>query len=147
MTSTGRSCLDETGSSARRVRPVKPRNPLRRWPSKLTGRSTMARKKNLARKLSRQKQLRPLAGLFAMGITAPVWAQSQPFPTYQTGPLSGNNYVVGDGQIITPAGLQVDLGIRVRAKAIALNPNHASHTAAVLTLGHSDAVEVFDTLT
>ena len=107
----------------------------------------MARKKNLARKLSRQKQLRPLAGLFAMGVTAPLWAQSEPFPTYQTGPLSGNNFVVSDGQIITPAGIQIELGDRVRAKAIALNPKHESHTAAVLTLGASEAVQVFDTLT
>ena len=107
----------------------------------------MARKKNLARKLSRQKQLRPLAGLFAMGVTAPLWAQSEPFPTYQTGPLSGNNFVVSDGQIITPAGIQIELGDRVRAKAIALNPKHATHTAALLTLGASEAVQVFDTLT
>src|SRR5581483_298688 len=52
-----------------------------------------------------------------------------------------------DGQVITPAGKQVDLGIRVRAKAIALNPNTRTHTAAVLTLGASEAVEVFDTRT
>src|SRR4029077_21130794 len=43
------------------------------------------------------------------------------------------------------AGMQVDLGTRVRAKAIALNPNVRTHTAAVLTLGASEAVEVFDT--
>jgi YVTN family beta-propeller protein len=82
-----------------------------------------------------------------MGVTAPLWAQSEPFPTYQTGPLSGNNFVVSDGQIITPAGIQIELGDRVRAKAIALNPNHASHSAALLTLGASQAVQVFDTLT
>jgi hypothetical protein len=39
----------------------------------------------------------------------------------------------------------VDLGIRVRAKAVALNPNAATHTAAVLTMGATQAVEVFDT--
>jgi YVTN family beta-propeller protein len=70
-----------------------------------------------------------------------------PFPTYQTGPQKDGSWVVGDGQIITPAGIQVDLGIRVRAKAIALNPSPGSHTAAVLTLGASQAVEVFDTRT
>src|SRR5579872_7097554 len=43
--------------------------------------------------------------------------------------------------------MQVDLGIRVRAKAIALNPNLKNHTAAVLTMGASEAVEVFDTNT
>jgi len=35
----------------------------------------------------------------------------------------------------------------VRAKAVALNPNLKTHTAAVLTLGASEAVEVFDTNT
>jgi WD40 repeat protein len=59
---------------------------------------------------------------------------------------------VGNGQVITPAGTQVDLGDRVRAKATALNPNAPSHTAAVLTEGVSatssvaGTVEVFDTL-
>ena len=95
------------------------------------------------------KGLSPLAGLVAMGITAPAFAdQSVPFPTYVTGPLGNKGaYVVSDGQIINPAGIQVDLGIRVRAKAIALNPNSATHTAAVLTLGASQAVVVFDTQT
>jgi YVTN family beta-propeller protein len=83
-----------------------------------------------------------------MGITAPAFAdQSVPFPTYVTGPQQNGSYVVGNGQIINPAGTQVGLGIRVRAKAIALNPNSASHTAAVLTLGATQAVEVFDTHT
>ena len=70
-----------------------------------------------------------------------------PFPTYVTGPQPNGSWVVSSGQIITPAGKQVDLGIRVRAKAIALNPNGRTHTAAVLTLGASEAVEVFDTRT
>ncbi len=108
----------------------------------------MSRKKS--RNLSRTKRLSPLAGLVAMGITAPAFAdKSVPFPTYVTGPLGNNGaYVVSDGQVINPAGIQVDLGIRVRAKAIALNPNSATHTAAVLTLGASQAaVEIFDTQT
>jgi YVTN family beta-propeller protein len=59
---------------------------------------------------------------------------------------------VSSGQVITPTGTQVDLGIRVRAKAIALNPIAKTHTAAVLTMGTSTAdgngaVEVFDTTT
>jgi YVTN family beta-propeller protein len=86
-----------------------------------------------------------LAGLVAMGITAPAFAGSSvPFPTYETGPQPNGSYVVSSGQIINPAGLQVNLGIQVRAKAIALNPNPASHTAAVLTMGAAQAVEVFD---
>ena len=71
-------------------------------------------------------------------------------PTYFTGPQSNGSWVVSSGQVITPAGTQVNLGIRVRAKAIALNPNVATHTAVVLTMGTSTAdgngaVEVFDT--
>jgi hypothetical protein len=97
---------------------------------------------------SRAERLRPLAGLLAVGLSAPALAgPSVPFPTYQTGPQADGSIVVSNGQIINPAGIQVNLGIRVRAKAIAVNPNHATHTAAVLTLGASQAVEVFSTIT
>src|SRR5690242_7958476 len=103
----------------------------------------------MSRKKSRINPLRPLAGLLATGLTVPALAagESVPFPTYVTGPQPNGSFVVGNGQVITPAGKQVDLGIRVRAKAIALNPNKLTHTAAVLTLGASQAVEVFDTRT
>ena len=98
--------------------------------------------------MTRSERLRPLAGLLAMGLAAPAAAApSQPFPTYQTGPLKNGAYVVSNGQIITPAGTQVNLGIRVRAKAVAVNPRAGSHTAAVLTMGATQAVEVFDTMT
>ena len=98
---------------------------------------------------SRGKHLRPLAGLLAAGLTLPglAAAQSKEYPTYFTGPQPNGSWVVSNGQIVNPAGMQVDLGIRVRAKAIALNPNVKNHTAAVLTLGASEAVEVFDTNT
>ena len=92
--------------------------------------------------------------LLAAGLTLPALAvaQSVPYPTYVTGPQPNGSWVVSSGQVITPAGTQVNLGIRVRAKAIALNPNAATHTAAVLTMGTSaadgnGAVEVFDTNT
>ena len=105
--------------------------------------------RNNSRKKSRRQRLSPLASLVAAGLSLPVLAgaQSVPYPTYVTGPQPNGSWVVGDGQILTPAGIQVDLGIRVRAKAIALNPNLKSHTAAVLTMGASEAVEVFDTET
>jgi YVTN family beta-propeller protein len=110
----------------------------------------MSRKafRHYSRNKSRKKHLRPLAGLLA-GLSLPGLAagQSKPYPTYVTGPQKNGSWVVGDGQVITPAGTQVDLGIRVRAKAIALNPNVKSNTAAVLTLGATQAVEVFDTNT
>ncbi len=98
--------------------------------------------------MSRRERLRPLAGLLAMGLATPALAApSQRFPTYETGPLKNGDYVVSNGQIITPAGTQVNLGIRVRAKAVAVNPRAGSHTAAVLTMGATQAVEVFDTMT
>ena len=104
--------------------------------------------RNRSRKKSR-KNLRPLAGLLAAGLSLPglATAQSQEYPTYFTGPQPNGSWVVSSGQIITPAGIQVDLGNQVRAKAIAVNPNLRTHTAAVLTLGAAEAVEVFDTNT
>lgn len=102
----------------------------------------------MSRTLSRTKRLRPLAGLVAAGLAAPAFADpSVQFPTYETGHQSNGSYVVGNGQVITPAGKQVDLGDRVRAKAVAINPTPNAHTAAVLTMGASQAVEVFDTKT
>ena len=98
--------------------------------------------------MSRTKRLRPLAGLLAAGLASPALAApSQQFPTYFTGLQPNGSYVVSNGQIITPSGTQVDLGIRVRAKAVALNPNTKSHTAAVLTMGAAEPILVFDTLT
>jgi YVTN family beta-propeller protein len=107
-----------------------------------------------SRNKSRINRMRPLVGLLAAGLSLPglAAAQSKEFPTYVTGPQQNGSWVVSDGQVITPAGSQVNLGIRVRAKAIALNPNTKTHTAAVLTDGTSTsdgngAVEVFDTTT
>jgi YVTN family beta-propeller protein len=116
----------------------------------------MSRKtsRSMSRNKSRINRLRPLAGVLAAGLSLPGLAagQSKLYPTYVTGPQPNGSWIVGDGQVITPAGTQVDLGIRVRAKAIALNPNASTHTAAVLTLGTSPtdgtgAVEIFDTRT
>jgi len=114
--------------------------------------------RNHSRNKRRIGRLRPLAGLVAAaGLSLPtlVAAQSKPskeYPKYVAGPQANGSWVVSTGQVITPAGTQVDLGIRVRAKAVALNPNHKTHTAAVLTMGTSTAdgngaVEVFDTRT
>ncbi len=103
--------------------------------------------------------LHPLAGLLAIGLSAPaLLGQSVPFPTYTPGentsattgptyshPLA-NPWVVSDGTIITPAGTQVYLGTTTRAKALALNPT-GNHTAAVLQMGAPQAVTVFNTQT
>jgi YVTN family beta-propeller protein len=109
------------------------------------GKTSRKNSRDKSKKKSPVNRLRPLAGLLAAGLSVPAFAgQSVPFPTYQVGPQPNGSWVVSSGQVITPAGIQVDLGIRVRAKAIALNPNAKSHTAAVLTMGASQAVEVFD---
>jgi len=110
--------------------------------------------RNKSRNRSRINRLRPLAGLLATGLSCAglAAAQSKEYPTYVAGPQPNGSWVVSSGQVINPAGTQVNLGIRVRAKAIALNPNAKTHTAAVLTLGTSTsdgngAVEVFNTQT
>jgi YVTN family beta-propeller protein len=106
----------------------------------------------------RIKRLRLLAGLLAAGLSFAALAAAQD-PTYGPGentsattgptyakPLS-NPWVVSDGTIITPAGTQVYLGITTRAKAVALNPNTSTHTAAVLQMGAPQAVTIFNTET
>jgi YVTN family beta-propeller protein len=102
-----------------------------------------------SRTKSRLNRLRPLAGVLAAGLCVPGMAagQSKEYPKYTVGPQANGSWVVSSGQVINPAGVQVELGDRVRAKAIALNPNLKTHTAAVLTLGASEAVEIFDTNT
>ena len=87
-----------------------------------------------------------LVGLLAAGLSVPMLAQSVEFPTYETGPNPNGPWVVSDGAIITPAGIQVDLGTTTRAKAIALNPT-GNHTAAVLQMGAPQAVTLFNTQT
>ena len=84
------------------------------------------------------------AGLILPALAA---AQSVPYPTYFTGPQSNGSWVVSDGQVITPAGTQVNLGIRVRAKAVALNPNAPLTPPPSSRWARAEAVEVFDTLT
>ena len=101
-----------------------------------------------------------LAGFLATGLSvSALVGQSVPFPTYQLGmnqsQSSGPNYpstlsnpwVVSSGQIITPAGKMVPLGITTRAKAVALNPNTSTHTAAVLQMSAPQAVTIFNTQT
>ena len=110
--------------------------------------------RNRSRNKSRINRLRPFASVLAAGLSCAGLAagQSKEYPKYVTGPQKNGSWVVSSGQVINPAGTQVNLGIRVRAKAVALNPNLKTHTAAVLTLGTSTsdgngAVEVFDTST
>src|SRR5215469_12872065 len=89
--------------------------------------------------------LQLFAALIAIRLSVPtLLGQSVMFPKYQVGAnQNGSNgpkyqstlsnpWVVSNGQIITPMGTSVYLGITTRAKAVALNPNTQTHTAAVL---------------
>src|SRR5208283_2946125 len=113
------------------------------------------------RRNSRINLLRPLACLLLLGpaFAGVAAAQSVPFPTYQVGENQNGSqgpdypstlpkpWVASSGQILTPAGIPVYLGTTTRAKAIALNPNTSTHTAAVLQMGAPQAVTIFNTQT
>lgn len=68
-------------------------------------------------------------------------------PDRTVGPQQDGSIVASDNQTLTPAGKIVELGSPVRAKAIALNPNRATHSGAVLLMGSPQPVIVFDTET
>jgi YVTN family beta-propeller protein len=107
---------------------------------------------------SLMRRLPLFVGLLA-ALCVSALAQSVEFPTYQVGQnqngSQGPNYpstlsnpwVASNGTILTPAGTQVYLGTTTRAKAIALNPNTSTHTAAVLQMGAPQSVTVFNTQT
>ncbi len=115
----------------------------------------------MSRKSSDKSWMRRLPLFVGLGaaLSVSALAQSVPFPTYQVGQNANGSqgpdypstfttpWVVSSGQIITPAGTTVYLGTTTRAKAVALNPNTATHTAAVLQMGAPQAVTVFNTQT
>lgn len=68
-------------------------------------------------------------------------------PDRTVGPQQDGSIVVSDNQRLTPAGRIIELGSPVRAKAIALNPNPVAHSGAVLMMGSSQPVIIFDTET
>jgi len=68
-------------------------------------------------------------------------------PNRTVGLQQDGSIVASDNQTLTPAGKIVELGSPVRAKAVALNPNRAIHSAAVLLMGSPQPIIVFDTLT
>ena len=67
-------------------------------------------------------------------------------PERTVGPQQDGSIVVSDNQTLTPAGRLIELGSPVRAKAIALNPGKAAHSAAVLLMGSPEPIILFDTL-
>jgi len=110
----------------------------------------VARKKNLARNAVRTKRLNPLTGLVALGVaSSAIAAGSDPFPTFVPGPQKNSSYIVASGQVLTPAGKQINLG-ETRAKSIALHPTLP--IAAVLTISNwsgnpaPSTVQVFSTI-
>lgn len=56
-------------------------------------------------------------------------------PDRTVGPQQDGSIVVSDNQTLTPAGRMIELGSPVRAKAVALNPNRKTNSAAVLLMG------------
>ena len=63
------------------------------------------------------------------------------------GPQKDGSIVASDNQTLTPAGKIIELGSPVRAKAIALNPNRQTSSAAVLLMGSAQPIIVFNTTT
>jgi DNA-binding beta-propeller fold protein YncE len=105
----------------------------------------------MSRNNSRFNRLRLFAGVLATTLSISAFAQSVQFPKYKVGAQTNGTFIASDGTVLNPAGIQVNLGIRVRAKAVAVNPT-GNHTAAVLNMGTSRsngnaAVEVFNTQT
>lgn len=68
-------------------------------------------------------------------------------PDRTVGPQQDGSIVASDNQTLTPAGKIIELGSPVRAKAIALNPNRAAHSGAVLLMGSPQPIIVFNTVT
>jgi YVTN family beta-propeller protein len=81
-------------------------------------------------------------------LVMPAHAQTSAYnPNRTVGPQADGSIVVSSAQTITPAGQLLLLGRPLRAKAVAVNPNPKSDTAAVLLMGGPEAVVVFNTVT
>ncbi len=88
-----------------------------------------------------------LASALALVLAAPGFARAADTQTRTVGPQLNGSIVASDNQLLTPAGTTVMLGSPVVAKAVAVNPNPKTHTAAVLLESAAEAVIVFDTRT
>jgi YVTN family beta-propeller protein len=75
----------------------------------------------------------------------PQPVQNADTPNRTVGPQNDGSIVASNNQTLTPAGQIVQLGSPVRAKAIALNPNSKTATAAVLLMGSPQPIIVFNT--
>ena len=89
-----------------------------------------------------------LVGALVPVLLACAWqVHAADDPNRTVGPQSDGSIVASSNQTLTPAGTIVDLGSPVRAKAIALNPDKKSSSAAVLLMGAAQPVIVFNTAT
>src|SRR5260370_1237083 len=89
--------------------------------------------------------LQGVVGAAALAAAAPALATpSLPFPTYSVGPQADGSVVMSKNPTITSAGTMVKFGTPTGGMAIALNPNPDNHTGAVLQMGASSAVQIFD---
>lgn len=87
---------------------------------------------------------KPLGLILVIGGACATLMQAQNSDR-TVGPQKDGSVVASDNQTLTPAGKMIDLGSPVRAKAIALNPNAKTNTAAVLLMGSPQPIIVFNT--
>jgi YVTN family beta-propeller protein len=88
-----------------------------------------------------------LAASIALALGGTTLAVAQDLTTRTVGPQSDGSYIVSDNQRITPAGKLVDLGSPVRAKSVAVNPKFQTKTGAVMLMGASEPIIIFNTAT
>src|SRR5579884_960854 len=89
----------------------------------------------------------PACLLLSALAASPDSVQNADSPSRTVGPQNDGSIVASNNQTLTPAGHIVQLGSPVRAKAIALNPNSKTATAAVLLMGSPQPIIVFNTAT
>src|ERR1700676_1032021 len=78
----------------------------------------------------------------ALGGTTLTLAHDQ--STRTVGPQSDGSYSGSDNQRTTPAGKLVDLASPARAKAVAVNPKSQTKTGAVMLMGASEPIIIFN---
>jgi YVTN family beta-propeller protein len=88
-----------------------------------------------------------LAASIALALGGATFAVANDQSTRTVGPQADGSYIVSDNQRITPAGKLVDLGSPVRAKAVAINPKYETKTGAVMLMGASEPIIIFNTAT
>ncbi len=96
----------------------------------------------------------PLASLFTLslaplagGLLAASVVQAADTQTRTVGPQKNGSIVASDNQLLTPAGITVQLGSPIVAKAVAVNPNRRTRSGAVLTVTGKAPIIVFNTAT